>query len=135
MLAALYSCLHHLHASGDAPLHFTAVQHYIAVHPIMTPELRRITTTQLRGVLVLLQRAGCVKIHDRPHVNLPIMVQLLDLDTTFQDLRRRHDRYLETLMAEQGDGRMDTLLWPRDPREQMYLKMKVERVMTTVCLL
>lgn len=133
--------LQHLHTLSAVPLYndvVSAVQRRIAHLSITVPQLQHITTNQLRGVLVLLQRAGCVHIHGGPHVNLPITVTLPDRINAFADLRRRHDRYLETLMAEQEQGqgsglelreeRMDQLLWPRDPREQMYLKQKVQRV-------
>lgn len=135
--------LQHLHTLSAVPLYndvVSAVQRRIAHLSITVPQLQHITTDQLRGVLVLLQRAGCVHIHGGPHVNLPITVSLPDRINAFADLRRRHDRYLETLMAEQergqesglglgpGEERTDQLLWPRNPREQMYLKQKVERV-------
>jgi len=105
-----------------------SVQHSITQLSNRVPQLQRIAASQLRGVLVLLQRADCVHIHGGPHMNLPITVCLVDQISTFPDLRRRHDRFLEALMTEHGEARVEQLLWPRDAREQMYLKKKVEQV-------
>lgn len=93
-----------------------------------------VSPPELRGVLVLLQSADCVHIHGGPHVSLPITVCLAEQINTFGDLRRQHDRYLATLMTEQGDVKVDQLLWPRDAENQMYLKKKVEQVARTVGL-
>ena len=130
-------CLQQLHTSSDALLYndvIYSVQHSISQISSKVPQLQRITTSQLRGVLVLLQRADCVHIHGGPHVNLPITVNLAEHINTFGDLRHQHDRYLEELMTEQGDRKVDQLLWPRDAGEQMYLKKKVEQVARTVGL-